>query len=194
MPIDTPVVSGLLSVGAIARRDIEKQDIRGVALGIFMYRENWRENFQCVAFWNGSCYSEEDLSSDLIGFYLAVNNFSNPKTDDETWNWLSQVCNFPANREDAKEWSLKVFKEYNNDPGFEQGWNEWGSPRLECNGDFCGDQNGSWPSEFQEISPELPSRDGSWWPYNQFLDGMAISSNIENVRFVIPGGWQWSLQ
>lgn len=190
LPIDIPNLSNFIYVDAVARRELGDQDINRVALGMHMLRENHREVLQCIAFWSLSCFSEEDLPSDLIGFYLAVNKLNNPRTDSETWNWLSRVCNFRVDKEEAIDWSLKVFKEY---PKFKQLWTDWGVPRLECNDPidgYCGEGRRNWPNELQIISPEVDSREGKWWAYSYDMDGPIIPSNIEHIGFLLPFWFQ----
>jgi hypothetical protein len=95
----------------------------GSVLGLKMNLEERRENLQCIFPINKvgkSCYSEEDLSSDLIGFYMAINNrfgnsgpkLNDARKDDFSFRWLAQKCGMPEDKVEAKEWSIDVFDNY----------------------------------------------------------------------------------
>jgi len=99
-----------------------------VAMAIFRDVEFAHES----SFWSGlsrfnnrpSFGSEEDLTSNLIAFYRAL--------DQHNWDFdnafatLSNICGYPNSKEQSRQWSLDVFNEYGN---YSEVW-IWESPRL----------------------------------------------------------------
>jgi len=149
-----------------------------LALGILMAHEEKREGLQGWLFARQighSYYSEEDLTSDLIGYYLAINNKSDLRYDDG-FNWLAPICKMPSTRQQAIEWSLKVFDEYGDTV---EEWEKWANPRLLCSSEidsFCGDAPRSWPTRFSLDSASKVGAD--WRQYNSWNDGLLIASGI----------------
>ncbi len=95
-------------------------DTDALALGIFMdFAERWESYAWFSQFKLGESYfSEEVLTSDIVGFYLSLHNMDNPKDDNKSWNELSRICGIPEkngipkdDREEAKKWSIKVLEE-----------------------------------------------------------------------------------
>jgi len=134
---------------------------------MFMARAETMETWQLLAPWTGTSFSEEDLVSDLIGFYMNdLGMTEGARTNDNSFRWLAKKCGFPEDREKAKERSLEVLASY---PDFEQ-VKEWRSPRLACQYDSeCGITR-AWPAVFTTISPQKPSINGNWWWYRGWND------------------------
>ena len=110
---------------AVVRKWMSPSDERKVALGIFRELTEEFENWQANAFrgieehFLHSSFAEEDLASNLIGFYIAAldplyrvpesgKNPGNPiETDEELITIVSKPCQ-SMNADD----SMQVFKEY----------------------------------------------------------------------------------
>jgi hypothetical protein len=139
-------------------------DRHKVILGLYMdFMERWEglawfSQFDFLGHSLGhSYYSEEDLTSDIIGFYLMTNNLKDPRKDDRSWIWLSKKCDFLEDRQRAYDWSLDVINAYPG--GTVEGWKKWFTPRLLCSDPIdseCKNTNQRvWPTEFMEIKPEV---------------------------------------
>lgn len=168
-----------ISPDVVVKTTLSNQAMKEVGLGMFMARAEIMESWQLLAFWTGTSFSEEDLVSDLIGFYMNdLGMTEGAKTNDKSFRWLAEKCGFPEDREKAKEWSLDVFESY---PAFEQ-VKEWQSPRLECKYDSeCGIKR-AWPAIFTRISPQKPSVNGNWWQYRGWdADGRFLGTEIPDV-------------
>ncbi len=96
-------------------------------------------------------YSEEDLTSDLIAFYRALDSANNSK--EAAQQTLAPICGFPTDTNERIQWSLKVFDAY---PDY-QTITTWESPRfvsLPCVDEKCGPvTNRAWPFELSTIQP-----------------------------------------
>jgi RHS repeat-associated protein len=187
LKVHLPIISFIaLSKTAVVKAGLSGQSMEEVALGMYMEREDIRERYQSwpVARWIGkSGYSEEDLTSNLIGFYMAKYGYSDVRQgykineSNPAWIWLSNICEFPEDLEEAKQWSKDVFDTY---PEFRQGIKEWGKPRVECTSDIdklCFGPRG-WPSQFRTINPQDPAPWNDWWLYSpsrELVDGRLIS-------------------
>lgn len=152
-----------------------------MALGIFMDFQETRETLQWFAFWGGSYFSEEDLTSDLIGFYLATSGKKSLRIKDgnDTFIWLAKICDYPEDREEAKQWSLDVYNEHGRSV---EGWREWASPRLKSCPSIdseCASKPRSWPTEFSINSAVKPQFDDDWWFYHPWVDGDLIPTGID---------------
>ena len=143
-------------------------------------------------------YSFEDLSSDEIGFYLGIkyNKLVNPKYSDgvngEAWKWLSSVCGFSSDREQAKLDSYKAYEVYS---GSSIPWlgflnlmlntphvTIWGSPLL-CDVDgLCENEQKQWPTEFKTITPATINE--NWRYYNGDVNDLVKSGSFPGVYFV----------
>jgi hypothetical protein len=157
---------------------------KSLALGLLMDIENKREGLQGWIPWGGSYFSEEDLTSNLIGYYLATNN--KPSMRDEAgFNVIVPICKIPPTRQEAIEWSIKVFEAYGDSV---EGWEQWANPRLECPdsvSSFCDDAPKAWPSQFS-IHSAIPSGE-SWWEYSFWNDGVRQQSETnENIFWLRP--------
>ena len=96
-------------------------------------------------------YSEEDLTSDLIAFYRALDPANH--NEDNAKATLAPICGFPTDRDERIAWSLDVLDEY---PNYEPVL-EWESPRFvstPCIDERCGPVTSrAWPSELSTIQP-----------------------------------------
>jgi RHS repeat-associated protein len=175
-----------VTLNSVVRTGLSEQIKREVALGMFMAREEHREWIQAISPWSRTSFSEEDLTSDLIGFYMGVNGLKNARKDNASWEWLSNVCDFPKDRERAKKWSLAVLKERYK---FKK-VRKWGAPRLVCSSSInqeC-DSIREWPAEFKSINPEEASVEGNWWFYRGWQkDGHFLTTNIPDVYYLWGG-------
>lgn len=112
-------------------------------------------------------FAEEDLTSNLIAFYRALDSNNWPKA--EAMKTLSEVCRFPSNVQDSQNWSLRVYDEY----GSFQQVGAWESPRLHTTAaitEYCGDCPRQWPSELRSIQPNYDVWEAyPRWYYNYKL-------------------------
>jgi RHS repeat-associated protein len=173
------------SVNAVTKTGLGQDLKNAVALGIFMDLEQYIERLQSLYPPSRSSFSEEDLASDLIGFYMnTLGVMSSARVNDESWNWLADTCGFPKDRQEAMEWSVEVFNTY---PEFEQ-VKKWGTPRLVCTpgiGAGCFGSRG-WPDVFSTILPQKSSPSGNWWWYRGVRDdGFLAVSNLQGIYFLI---------
>ncbi len=175
----------LIGLNRVVKTKLSDEIVKEVALGMYMEREEIRERLQWFAFGKQTYYSEEDLASDLVGFYMAVNKKRDvrEKGSDETWGWLAGICGFHKDREEAKNWSRAVYLSY---PKFEK-IKEWETPRLVCTSDienYCTSTR-KWPSEFKTITPQRPSPAGNWWWYRGLdIDGIFLTSKEKDIYFL----------
>ena len=110
----TPIKLSLKKYIAVKENHSDKA---GTILGMYMGIEEFREQLQCFVRYGNSCYSEEDLSSDIIGFYMAINNrFGNngdklgdPRYDEKSYKWLAEICGMPKDRGAATIYSNNIF-------------------------------------------------------------------------------------
>ena len=132
-------------------------------------------------------FTEEDLPSDLIGFYRAIDDDLKspaPGLWEDNKDKLADICGFPKEKDRALRWSRRV---YSHQMDLGMGWEritEWGKARLvtDWDPDVCEDTSwamivrGSvrytcgvwgytcqWPSRFNRISPERSKVGGKWW-------------------------------
>jgi hypothetical protein len=183
------------------------EDKKKVALGIFMALSDKFENFQDVPFFNESAFAEEDLASDLIGFYVAV-QLTRPDgsdvqiTAEQEKALVHRPCGIPVyldldtdpssssfqvTQQSVIQWSLDVF----NEPyGQFEKVHTWERPRLmsSCLIDTrCGLAR-SWPAEYRAIRPEGPAVNGKWWEYRgNGPDGARVQSDRPGVYYILPG-------
>lgn len=189
-----PFIGGLgVTRYAVVRTSQSLPDKDRIALGIFM---DLSEQFET---WQGSSipslfsrrlrhssFSEEDLASNLIGFYLAL-HLTQPDGSDDEYNeaemkeWARLTCGVLGDHE-----SLNIF----NEPyaPFMQ-VRTWENPRLKSScliDGFCGADR-SWPSQYSSITPEIPMVNGKWWWWRgEAQDGSLWSTNMENVYYLGP--------
>ncbi len=157
---------------------------KSLALGILMAHENIRESIQGWPVARGighSYFSEEDLTSDIIGYYLAVNDLPGLKKEDgpDGYSWVAPICKMPLNRQDAIEWSMNVFETYGDSV---EEWEKWANPRLLCSSEIneiCGDAPRAWPTEFSIDSAAKSGAD--WWQYANW-SSFILKRSEENDR------------
>ncbi len=122
-------------------------------------------------------FSEEDLTSDLIAFYRAL--------DPDNWNHnhayqtLSRVCRYPSDVQVSQAWSLRVYDEY----GSFQQVGAWESPRLHNTPTiqgFCGEAPRDWPSELSTIQPNYDV----WSTYTWYL--IRLAGIDDDLHFIRP--------
>lgn len=95
-------------------------------------------------------FAEEDLVSNLIAFYRALDPSNWQQT--HAYQVLSKVCGFPSDVQTSQQWSLQVYDEY----GSFQQVGAWESPRLHTTPTIrnrCGETSRHWPSELSTIQP-----------------------------------------
>ncbi len=132
---------------------------------------------------NSSYYSEEDLSSDIIGFYIGMQRFNLGQDYEILKNQVQSIC-----RAVDREESLRVFREvYDNGTSAVTGWKKW-YPRLtsENNGgcETC-DEPRQWPSTFSRLTSQrvYPQLDGDWWwGYRPYLRHYLMATEHPRVN------------
>ena len=184
---------GDVSITVVVRRNIDRMTRESVALGIYRALEEHMEEKQGES-WiaKSSYYSFEDLTSDEIGYYLALryNERLNYKTaidprqsegkNEDAWKWLAGVCGFSEDRKISKEESKEVYEAYGSWLGMRslaRVVKKWGSPLLCEVGNLCDDEPQQWPAEFMAVTPTSEQRGGIWWFYDRYRDGSLIDSN-----------------
>jgi RHS repeat-associated protein len=148
-----------------------------LAVSVFMDANEGFENKQGSLPWaivpwlRNSYYSEEDLPSDIIGFYVGLHRYTTPTSYDALIKEVRDRCG-AVGRDDSHD----VFVEtYSNGNKAITGWNRWYPRCAELVGsNACLCENGSrtWPSEFKALTSLRvpPSPDGSWWWYTGGTD------------------------
>ena len=189
----------IISLKAVVQTGLSNSEKDSVALGIYRNLEEKIENIQGAAGEWFTYFSFEDLTSDQIGFYLALKygKLVNPANEgleknEIAWRDLAHICGFPENRHESILQSQQVYDSMNmSDPGSFGGpflrllintphVFTWGTPLLcELSG-MCDDEPKRWPAEFNAIVPTQPIRNGSWWFYNRNLDGELVSASNES--------------
>ncbi|MBK7450191.1 MAG: hypothetical protein IPJ47_12520 [Anaerolineales bacterium] len=181
------------------RSGLEPFTKKSVALGIY---RTLQEKIEDAQFWFTS-YSFEDLTSDEIGFYLAlefnlndnlnidVNRAIKITENDQAWNWLAEKCGFNKDRQEAIELSQGVYDDMGGFGGLL--WDtphvyEWGSPMIFGS---CTSQNacvnggyGTWPAEFKLIPPTSGNRNSLWWEYDSIIDGPLFESSYSGFSYL----------
>jgi RHS repeat-associated protein len=180
----------------VVRRNMSIEDKKRVALGIYMDLSDDFENWQGTTFGpfgQGTFYSEEDLASDLIAFYAALervpsdgmSNGAPFNSREELRGWARPICKAPTDDTLDVKWSTEVFDEPY--APFEK-VTTWAGPRLKhsCKIDeFCGNLR-AWPHEFNFIRPEPPVINGKWWRYRgPFQDGIRFPTDQEGVSYLL---------
>jgi RHS repeat-associated protein/CSLREA domain-containing protein len=182
----------------VVRKWMDPEQERRVALGIFMELSEKFEYYQgsvlggLVEKLFHSSFSEEDLTSDLIGFYVAALDPIHrvPESGENTGIGLeSSQLQELVDRRCAllnKEDSLRVFDEY----GEFQKIMVWEQPRLETScfiDQKCGFSR-QWPPHYTSIQPIHSMNNGNWWWYRgQTFDGAIRASEKDGVYHLWPG-------
>ncbi|HET8687827.1 MAG TPA: hypothetical protein VFM18_14390, partial [Methanosarcina sp.] len=174
---------------AVVQTGLNPFEKDSVALGIFRNLEEKVEFRQGKANETFTYFSFEDLSSDQIGFYLAqkYGKGVNPakegsERNDLAWRDLSHKCGFPENRQQAILRSQQAY---------ESQWGPrpflrllamtphiftWDTPLLCAVNGMCDNEPKTWPTEFKAVIPIQPIRNGSWWFYDENLDGKLVDA------------------
>ena len=177
----------------VVKTNLPKPEVDEAALAMLIIHENMHEKLTAWA-WPllRSGFSEEDLTSNLIGFYMQKYGYPDARIgnaineDGSTWRWLKGVCGIPGNTlQDAIDWSESVFKSYGKYNQIE----EWGLPRLVCTSEISKKCLGArtWPGELRTVEIREPSPSGNFWLYSPFrinTDGIPIESEIEDIYFL----------
>ncbi len=150
-----------------------------VTLGILRKVSIARESISI----GGSRFSEEDLVSDMIGFYLARNKYGDARYSDVSWKDLAQKCGFNEDRKKARDQSADIFNKYGDPTKV----HEWDSPRFSvpsgvdqylCDEGMCSNKR-SWPSEFHMVQPDTDH----WSPYIPWPENFLEHSGYENIYY-----------
>jgi RHS repeat-associated protein len=157
------------SITPVVRKGLADDTKKEVALGIY---RTLNENIENHQLWFTS-YSFEDLSSDEIGFYLALRfGGVDPRQNEEAWNWLADRCKFDKDKQIAIDNSVNAYKSlggflniFVNLPKIK----EWGNAFYCDNIENCSEDH-NWPNESSSITPILPNRNHEWWEYDKYYD------------------------
>lgn len=133
-----------------------------------------------------SFYAEEDLVSNLLGFYIGYQRHENPgTTSEDVHTEIRRLCGSVNVNGDTSN-SLAVFREtYANGANLITGWQQWRPrfiPLTGCNTGLCGERR--WPNEFQRIT-NLQTRDDNergWVWYSRFVNAPPLQSIGEANR------------
>lgn len=116
-----------------------------------------------------SYYSEEDLPSDIIGFYIALERFkskqNNPISSERLYNDVKTLCGAVSSSD-----SLTVFDQcYSGGAASQTNWRNWFprfAPLTGCSANLC-KQPRVWPSTFSQLTAQrIPPQFGRiWWWY-----------------------------
>lgn len=180
---------GGVAVDAVVPREnlASMNDRTAVALSIFMELEEQFEAFQGQKWVWFSRFAEDDLPSDLIGFYIALKDYSGEGESDVIEDQVVRMCDV-MDADDSIAVFDSTYKGYGLMRGFVNDWTDW-KPRLlpvynscemasDCGA--CSRCPGArlWPSEFSAL-PSLriaPQVGGSWWHY-RFADGLQLATD-----------------
>jgi len=192
-----PQLGGGISRYIVVRRHMSLQEKKEVALGIFMELTEQFEAYQGSAFFGleerifHSSFAEEDLPSNLIGFYVAV-DLVNPNgrkdveiNSEQLKAKVRPICHAADNDEDDIRWSLDVWNE-----GYCCEKNRTWRPRLVRScviNSRCVPPRG-WPAQYSSIRPAPSAIGGKWWWYRgQVLDGGLVASGEDKVYHLWQG-------
>ena len=125
LPWGEPLILQNVKVDVLIKTDLADKEQIEVAFGIFQAVENASEEGWAQRL-SGSSYSEEDLTSNLLSFYLAVGG-------EYTMQNIERWCGYLTMQQ-----SIEVYDWYQEYVGFEK-VKEWGKPRLAtCEEAECG--------------------------------------------------------
>ena len=180
---------------------------RNLAAGIFVsanerfeelqleFGNNWSAvpNVQANAI--ASYYSEEDLPSDLIGFYVGYQrNLTNGQLpSQEFYDQVRVLCKGVGRDAVGKEKSKQVFNQtYANGVNLVTQWRNWRGrniPLIGCDSKLC-QETRTWPQEFSSLLYQsiAPSINGTWW-WNKDTYGNTVFGIRETFRpglYLIP--------
>jgi RHS repeat-associated protein len=191
-PIEFNLFNGL---AVIPNTQVNNSNVVDLAVSIFMDANEHFEELQGK--WGqypipivgerlkSSYYSEEDLPSDIIGFYIATQRHT--KTEGNYSQIREKIENEICNSI-GKEASLRVFSQTYRD-GSEAicDWRNWHPrflPLVETCNTTCAEPR-VWPPEFSGLTSRrvLPQINGPWWWATSFADtgGVMMSTSRPNV-------------
>jgi hypothetical protein len=178
--------------------EISRGNIENLATSIFMDANEHFEELQgrwgkypipvVAQRLSSSYYSEEDLPSDIIGFYIAVQRHKGVGD----YNVLRKRIEEEICKSVGKEGSLEVFSEVYADGNVAiNNWRQW-RPRLwpspylnVCTAGVPCPKPRYWPSQFAKLTAEriYPQHNGIWWWALSRADtgGTMISTGRSNV-------------
>jgi len=174
--------------------DMTANDILPIAMAIFRSVEmahegsipSWFSRFSSERWTN---YAEEDLTSNLIAFYRAVDSQFDGRYGENAQ--LPNVCDYPSDESTGQQWSQQVFEEYGD---FDRIYS-WESPRLHSTpaiNNRCAGKNRQWPSELRRIQPNydlwetFPGRSGESL-YNSLIHTFGRCGVRGIHRITLPG-------
>ena len=140
-----------------------------------------------------SYYSEEDLLSDMLGFYVGLERFKNVGvSSDQVKQRILSLCGSVG-----KDKSIDVLKgTYANGANALLGWKNWSPRCVELTGSdscLCNGTSRKWPAEFAALASrrEFPSPDGTWWWYRGWSeDGDLVQTERPRIyRFLDEEPW-----
>ncbi|MBN1887178.1 MAG: FG-GAP repeat protein [Thermoflexales bacterium] len=161
------------------------------ALGVYKDLAERFEEWQAHWWFAETSFSEEDLPSNLIGFYMAfyetfgIFHNPDPSIGEVEKAFVRRVCEVVDRPMDSGENSRKVFDAYKDSW---QQVTDWNSPRLNFD-DGCGLclGNRSWPAIFKTIPAAPGGRAlGFFWDYEGAIDGPKARKLQKNVWLVGP--------
>ncbi len=182
---------------AVVRKNLSVQEKKEVALGIFKELAVEFENYQGTSFFGlqeflrHTSFSEEDLPSNLIGFYVALELARDPSSMQEfrrirgpqLQQMVRPVCGALNNDRHDISFSLLVWSE-----GYQCEKNYTWRPRLarSCFIDgLCEGLGRSWPAKYRSIFSEPPMVGGKWWWHRgHSVDGGLVTSDIPHVYYL----------
>jgi hypothetical protein len=164
-PSEPPFYMPYVEAEAVVRRGLSEPEQDSVALGIFMeiserYEESWSQRAA------GSSYTLEDLPSDLIGFYVALETEKN-REGGITGARLKKLVGEKEKCDviDDVKWTLEVYDDYERAGLLEKKNRNWCRAWLlwSCTiAEKC-TIHPQWPSAYNQIAPEHSWPGGLWW-------------------------------
>jgi len=175
LPIGEPGGGGVEG-NIVVKRDLGRDStaVFEVSLGVYMELENLFEEYQgsglrgfadsLIFIGPRSSFSEEDLMSDLIGFYIAAGKVRGGDEADLK-RMIREKCDVVGSKDDPATRLGKQleawYSSYSDSQGFSEQVKEWYSPKLHCVTDCEGKPYGL-PAELLEFSPIPHSYGGLW--------------------------------
>jgi RHS repeat-associated protein len=169
---------------------IGSEDGTTLATSIFMDANERFEELQGAHSWlpfvggklKSSYYSEEDLPSDIIGFYAGYQRFVSGLGYEQVYQQVRELCVSVG-----KQASVNVFREtYKNGALAQTNWRNWHPrfiPLAGCNSHVCKGTR-TWPSNFAVLTSArmYPGVNGDWWWFrNMSEDGSLVSTERPRV-------------
>jgi RHS repeat-associated protein len=187
----------------IKRRALaNRESLEELAISILMNAneafENAQYNFEKVAFFSHSGYSEEDYVSDLIGAYMGREIVFKGRDIEDIKAEVRRFCGAFGKEESLKVWR-NTYANGDNLVYGENGWKAW-YPRilqlLDCKGQVdlsnsitgnCNKQTRLYPQKLADLVAKYipPQREiGTWWwlaaGFTGWLDGKGYPGGKEN--------------